>query len=135
MQVIASQTGNFTRPDGQTVTKQIIGAYPDLTAVYAQNDEMAIGAIQALKDRGFTPGKDVTVVSVDGARDSLQAIIKGELGATVETNPRFGPSPSLLQRSSSPANPSPRGSSCRTTCSTRTTQSSSSSRRTRGRGR
>jgi ribose transport system substrate-binding protein len=91
MQVIASQTGNFTRADGQTVTEQIIGAYPDLTAVYAQNDEMAIGAIQALKDGGFTPGKDVTVVSVDGERDALQAIIKGELGATVETNPRFGP--------------------------------------------
>ena len=91
MEVIVSQTGNFTRADGQTVTEQVIGAYPELTAVYAQNDEMAIGAIQALKDGGFTPGKDVTVVSVDGERDALQAIIKGELGATVETNPRFGP--------------------------------------------
>ena len=91
MEVIASQTGNFTRADGQTVTEQIIGAYPELTAVYAQNDEMAIGAIQALEDGGFTPGKDVTVVSVDGERDALQAIIDGTLGATVETNPRFGP--------------------------------------------
>lgn len=91
MEVIVSQTGNFTRADGQTVTEQIIGAFPELTAVYAQNDEMAIGAIQALKDNGFTPGKDVTVVSVDGERDALEAIIQGELGATVETNPRFGP--------------------------------------------
>jgi ABC-type sugar transport system substrate-binding protein len=91
MKIIASQTGNFTRADGQTVTEQIIGAYPDLTALYAHNDEMAIGAIQALKDGGFTPGKDVTVVSVDGEGDALQAIIRGELGATVETNPRFGP--------------------------------------------
>ena len=91
MEVIASQSGNFTRADGQNVTEQIIGAFPELTALYAQNDEMAIGAIQALKDGGFTPGKDVTVVSVDGERDALQAIIEGELGATVETNPRFGP--------------------------------------------
>ena len=52
---------------------------------------MTIGAIQALEDYGFTPGKDVTVVSIDGEGDALQAIIKGELGATVETNPRFGP--------------------------------------------
>ena len=91
MKVIASQTGNFTRADGQNVTEQIIGAYPDLTAVYAQNDEMAIGAIQALTDAGYAPGKDVTVVSVDGEQDALQAIIDGTLGATVETNPRFGP--------------------------------------------
>ena len=91
MKVIASQTGNFTRADGQNVTEQIIGAYPDLTAVYAQNDEMAIGAIQALTDAGYNPGKDVTVVSIDGERDALQAIIDGTLGATVETNPRFGP--------------------------------------------
>jgi galactofuranose transport system substrate-binding protein len=91
MQVIASQSGNFSRAEGQNVMEQLIGAYPDLTAVYAHNDEMAVGAIQALKDAGFTPGEDVTVVSVDGTKDALRAIIDGELGATVETNPRFGP--------------------------------------------
>jgi galactofuranose transport system substrate-binding protein len=52
---------------------------------------MAIGAIQALEDAGKTPGEDVTIVSVDGTRDALQAIIDGKLGATVESNPRFGP--------------------------------------------
>lgn len=91
MEVIASQSGNFSRAEGQNVTEQLLGAYPDLTAIYAHNDEMAIGAIQALKDAGYAPGKDVTVVSVDGTKDALQAIIAGELGATVETNPRFGP--------------------------------------------
>ena len=91
MEIVASQSGNFSRAEGQNVTEQLLGAYPDLTAVYAHNDEMAIGAIQALKDAGYAPGKDVTVVSVDGTKDALRAIIAGELGATVETNPRFGP--------------------------------------------
>jgi ribose transport system substrate-binding protein len=91
MEIIASQSGNFSRAEGQNVMEQLLGAYPDLTAVYAHNDEMAIGAIQALKDAGYAPGEDVTVVSVDGTKDALQAIIDGELGATVETNPRFGP--------------------------------------------
>ncbi len=52
---------------------------------------MAVGAIQALKDAGYSPGEDVTVVSIDGTRDALEAIVSGEINATVETNPRFGP--------------------------------------------
>ena len=91
MEIVASQSGNFNRAEGQNVTEQILGGNPDLDAVYAHNDEMAIGAVQALKDAGRKPGEDVTVVSVDGTRDALQAIIDGDLGATVETNPRFGP--------------------------------------------
>ena len=91
MEMVASQSGNFNRAEGQNVMEQVLGGNPDLDAVYAHNDEMAIGAIQALKDAGRKPGEDVTVVSVDGTRDALQAIIDGDLGATVETNPRFGP--------------------------------------------
>jgi ribose transport system substrate-binding protein len=62
-----------------------------ITAVYAHNDEMALGGIQALISAGLKPGTDVTVVSVDGERAALEAIDRGELGATVECNPRFGP--------------------------------------------
>ena len=91
MQLVAQQSGDFARAPGQNVMEQILGANPDLDAVYAQNDEMALGAIQALKDAGLKPGKDIQVVSVDGSRDALEAIIRGDLGATVETNPRFGP--------------------------------------------
>ncbi|MBD0357268.1 MAG: ABC transporter substrate-binding protein [Rubrobacter sp.] len=91
MEIVASQSGDFTRAGGQKVMEQLIQANPDINAVYAHNDEMAIGAIQALKDAGKTPGEDVTLVSIDGTRDALQAIIDGELGATVESNPRFGP--------------------------------------------
>jgi ABC-type sugar transport system substrate-binding protein len=91
MEIVAQQSGDFARAPGQNVMEQILGANPDLDAVYAQNDEMALGAIQALKDAGLKPGKDVQVVSVDGSRDGIGAIIRGDLGATIETNPRFGP--------------------------------------------
>ena len=92
MQIVASQTGNFSRAQGDRVMQNIaqsLGA--GVTAVYAHNDEMALGAIQALKAAGRKPGTDVTVVSVDGQRAALEAIERGEMGATVESNPRFGP--------------------------------------------
>ena len=92
MKVIASQTGNFNRAEGQKVMQNIIQSLRgQITAVYAHNDEMAIGAIQALKSAGMTPGKDILIVSVDGEKAALQAIIDGDMNATVESNPRFGP--------------------------------------------
>jgi len=92
MKIIASQTGNASRAEGEHVMQnlaQSLGAR--ITAVYAHNDEMAIGAIQALKAAGRHPGTDVVLVSVDGERAALEAIVAGELAATVESNPRFGP--------------------------------------------
>lgn len=69
----------------------LLQAHPDVNVVYAHNDEMAIGAIQALEAAGRKPGEDVTVVSIDGTRDALQAIIDGKMGVTVESSPFFGP--------------------------------------------
>jgi ribose transport system substrate-binding protein len=92
MKIIASQTGNFSRATGQGVMQNIAQSQgKKITAVFAHNDEMAIGAIEALKAAGLKPGSDVTIVSVDGERAGLEAIDRGELGATVECNPRFGP--------------------------------------------
>lgn len=91
MTIIASQTGNFTRDEGRTVFETLYQANPGATAVYAHNDEMALGAIAALEGQGKVPGQDVIVVSVDGSRDALQAIIDGKMGATVECSPFFGP--------------------------------------------
>jgi len=91
MQILASQSGDFSRDTGRQVMETLLQAHPDLTAVYAHNDEMAIGAIAALEAAGKTPGKDVIVVSIDGEKDGLQAIVDGKLGATCECNPRFGP--------------------------------------------
>ncbi|ADV65916.1 ABC transporter substrate-binding protein [Deinococcus maricopensis] len=90
IKIIASQTGNFTRDEGRKVMETLIQAHPEATAVYAHNDEMALGAITALETAGRKPGKDITIVSIDGQRSALDAIIAGKLGATVECNPRFG---------------------------------------------
>jgi ribose transport system substrate-binding protein len=92
MQIVASQTGDFNRAQGEKVVQNLAQSFgPRVTAVYAHNDEMALGAIQALKAAGRKPGTDVIVVSIDGQRAALEAILAGELGATVESNPRFGP--------------------------------------------
>jgi galactofuranose transport system substrate-binding protein len=92
MKIIAAQDGNFTRAQGQKVMESLIQAHrKDITVVYAHNDEMALGAIQALKAAGMNPGKDVIVVSVDGQKSALEAINSGDMNATVECNPRFGP--------------------------------------------
>lgn len=91
MKIVASQTGDFARDKGRQVAETLLQAHPDVTAIYAHNDEMAIGAIAALEAAGKVPGKDVVVVSIDGIKDAAQAIIDGKLGATVECNPKFGP--------------------------------------------
>jgi len=92
MKIIASQTGEFSRANGQRVMQNLAQSLGhQITAVYAHNDEMALGALEALRSAGLQPGRDVKVVSVDGERAALEAIQRGELGATVESNPRFGP--------------------------------------------
>jgi ribose transport system substrate-binding protein len=92
MKILTSQTANFNRAQGQKVMENIIQAQgKNITVVYAHNDEMALGAVQALKAAGMQPGKDVIVLSVDGERAALEAITRGEMSATVECNPRFGP--------------------------------------------
>jgi len=91
LSVVAEQTGDFDRAKGQTVMEQLIQSNPDITAVYAENDEMGIGAANALKAAGKQPGKDVRIVSVDGTRNAVQLIADGGYNAVIESNPRFGP--------------------------------------------
>lgn len=91
MTILASQSGDFARDQGRQVMETLLQAHPDVNIVYAHNDEMAIGAIQALELAGRVPGEDVLVVSIDGTRDALQAIIDGKMGVTVESSPFFGP--------------------------------------------
>ncbi len=91
MEIVASQSGDFARDEGRQVMETLLQAHPEVNIVYAHNDEMAIGAIQALELAGRKPGEDVLVVSIDGTRDALQAIIDGKMGVTVESSPFFGP--------------------------------------------
>ena len=91
MTIVASQSGDFARDLGRQVMETLLQAHPEVNIVYAHNDEMAIGAIQALELAGRKPGDEVLVVSIDGTRDALQAIIDGKMGVTVESSPFFGP--------------------------------------------
>jgi ABC-type sugar transport system substrate-binding protein len=91
LKVVAKQTGDFAREKGQQVTEQLLQANPDINAIYAENDEMALGAVIAIQSAGKTPGKDIKIVSVDGTRNAVQAIVDGKLNAVIESNPRFGP--------------------------------------------
>ncbi|MFD5244347.1 ABC transporter substrate-binding protein [Amycolatopsis sp. NPDC058340] len=91
IQIVAEQTGEFDRSKGQAVMEQLIQSNPEITAVYAENDEMGIGAVTALKAAGKTPGKDVKIVSIDGTRNAVQLIADGSYNAVIESNPRFGP--------------------------------------------
>ncbi|SDY96540.1 ribose transport system substrate-binding protein [Amycolatopsis xylanica] len=90
LSIVAQQTGEFDRSKGQAVMEQLIQSHPDLTAVYAENDEMGIGAVNALKAAGKKPGKDVKIVSIDGTRNAVQLIVDGSYNAVIESNPRFG---------------------------------------------
>jgi ribose transport system substrate-binding protein len=91
LEIVASQSGDFARDKGRQVAETLLQAHPDATVVYAHNDEMALGAIAAIEAAGKVPGKDILVVSIDGEKDAVQAIIEGKMGCSCECNPRFGP--------------------------------------------
>lgn len=90
-EIVASQSGDFARDKGRQVAEALLQAHPDATVVYAHNDEMAIGAISAIEAAGKVPGKDILVLSIDGGKEAVQAVVDGKIGAVVECNPRFGP--------------------------------------------
>ena len=93
MKIIASQSGDFRRSGGKEVMEALLKKYGnEISAVYAHNDDMALGAIQALEEAGRKPGEDVMVISIDGVKGArLQAMVAKKLNCTVECNPLLGP--------------------------------------------
>lgn len=92
MTIIASQSGNFNIQEGRAVMEALLTQHRDeVTAVYAHNDDMALGAIQAIRGAGLRPGGDVLIVSVDGVKGAFEAMVAGDLNCTVECNPLLGP--------------------------------------------
>jgi ABC-type sugar transport system substrate-binding protein len=92
MKIIASQSGDFRRSGGKEVMEALLKKYGDeVTAVYAHNDDMALGALQAIEEAGKKPGKDILVVSVDGVKSAFEALVAGNMNCTVECNPLLGP--------------------------------------------
>ncbi len=92
MKIIDSESGDFTRARGKEVMKTFLTRHGSaITAVFAHNDDMALGAIQAIEEVGLKPGQDIKIVSVDAAKGAFQAMIDGKLNATIECNPLLGP--------------------------------------------
>lgn len=86
-----SQTGNFTRADGKTVMEGFLQKHgSDIDLLYAHNDDMALGAIDAIEAAGLVPGEDIQIVSIDAVRDGMQALIDGKINFIVECNPLLG---------------------------------------------
>jgi len=92
MTIIASQTGDFKQGQGKEVMEAMLKTHGKaITAVYAHNDNMALGAIQAIEDAGLKPGTDILLVSIDGVRGAFEAMVAGKLNCTVECSPLLGP--------------------------------------------
>lgn len=89
MQIILSQSGNFTREGGREVMEAILQSenMSLICALWAHNDDMAIGAIQAMRDYGIDPGDDILIISVDAITEIFQYLIDGDTNATVELSP------------------------------------------------
>lgn len=90
LKIIASQTGDFTRAKGKEVMQSFLQAHPDIDVLYAHNDDMGLGAIQAIEAAGLVPGKDIIIITVDAVRDGMQAAADGKINFIVECNPLFG---------------------------------------------
>ncbi len=84
IEVVASQTANFDRAEALDVTTNLLQSHPDVVGVFAENDEMALGAVQALGDRA---GDDVLVAGFDGTDDGLAAVEAGSMVATIAQQP------------------------------------------------
>jgi simple sugar transport system substrate-binding protein len=92
LKIIRSQTGDFTRAKGKEVMEAFLKSEgKNINVLYAHNDDMAIGAIQAIEEAGLKPGKDIVIVSIDGVRGAFEAMKQGKLNVTVECNPLLGP--------------------------------------------
>ncbi|MFJ7244644.1 ABC transporter substrate-binding protein [Kitasatospora sp. NPDC098652] len=88
--VVASQTGDFTRAKGKEVMQAFLKAQPKIDVLYAHNDDMALGAIQAIEEAGKKPGTDIKIISVDGVKDAFTAMSQGKINVDVECNPLLG---------------------------------------------
>ncbi|MBC7632863.1 ABC transporter substrate-binding protein [Aeromicrobium sp.] len=91
IEIVAQQTGEFARDKGQQVTEQLLQSNSDITAIYAENDEMGLGALAAIQGAGKEPGKDVQIYSIDGTKNAVTEVVNGTYNGVVESNPRFGP--------------------------------------------
>ncbi|GIE55301.1 ABC transporter substrate-binding protein [Actinoplanes octamycinicus] len=91
IKIVKSQSGNFTRAEGKTVMQSILQSTPDIDVLYAHNDDMGLGAIEAITAAGKVPGKDIQIITVDAVKDGMTALSEGKINFIVECSPLLGP--------------------------------------------
>jgi ABC-type sugar transport system substrate-binding protein len=91
IKVVASQTGDFTRDGGKKVMESFLKSEKDIDVVYAHNDDMGLGAIEAIEADGKKPGVDIKIITVDAVKDGMTALSEGKINYIVECNPLLGP--------------------------------------------
>ena len=87
IEIVAHQSGDFTRDQGFAVMESLLATYEHIDGVFAHNDDMALGAIEAIKEAGLKPGEDIKIISVDGVKGAFEAVLAGEMNCTVECTP------------------------------------------------
>jgi ABC-type sugar transport system substrate-binding protein len=91
LKIIASQTGDFTRAGGKQVMAGFLKSHPDIDLLFAHNDDEGLGAIEAIKEAGKVPGKDIKIVTIDAVHDGMVALSKGQINFIAECSPLLGP--------------------------------------------
>jgi ABC-type sugar transport system substrate-binding protein len=89
MKVIASEAGDFERAKARSVVRRLLAENPGVNAIYAHADIMALGALAAVEELGKVPGKDVTIVSIDGLKEAVQKVLEGKIAAVEFNDPRL----------------------------------------------
>jgi ABC-type sugar transport system substrate-binding protein len=91
LKVIASQTGEFTRAKGKEVMTAFLKANPKIDLLFAHNDDMGLGAIEAIEAAGLKPGVDIKIVTIDAVHDGMVALAAGKINFIAECSPLLGP--------------------------------------------
>ncbi|XTZ14213.1 ABC transporter substrate-binding protein [Micromonospora echinospora] len=91
LKIVASQSGDFKRADGKQVMEQFLKANPDIDVLFAHNDDMGLGALEAITAAGKMPGKDITIITIDAVKDGMQALADGKFNFIAECSPLLGP--------------------------------------------
>ncbi|MEH0971480.1 ABC transporter substrate-binding protein [Micromonospora sp. CPCC 205546] len=91
LKIVASQSGDFKRADGKQVMEQFLKANPKIDVLFAHNDDMGLGALEAITAAGKVPGRDITIITIDAVKDGMQALAEGRFNFIAECSPLLGP--------------------------------------------
>lgn len=90
-EIVGGENGDFTQTEGKRAMERCLKRFDEIDVVLSQNDNMAFGAIEAIKEAGIIPGKDIVIISFDAVKAAFEAMVRGELNVSVECNPLHGP--------------------------------------------